>query len=538
MNVEGWRVAPLGEVCEISTKLALDPEPAPETEVTFVPMAAIDETEGAIAAAETRRYSDVRRGFTSFRENDVLFAKITPCMENGKAAIARNLRNGLGFGSTEFYVLRPGRDVHPEWLFAFIRRPAFRAEAKANFTGSAGQQRVSIEFLRRVEIPVPPLGEQDAIIKLLSEGNKLLGLRNQCKKLTDAIIPSLFENAFGDPASNPKGWDTFPIGDICDPSPNYGTMIPGTETRRRWLLLRVGNIRDGALDLSDRKYVDLPENAIPRHTVQNGDLLLARAIGSEELLGKCVTVYPNGEDWAFDSHLMRVRLDQQKAEPEMLRAFLTSAGGRRLFLNNTRKSAVQFNINTKEFTAINIPLPPLALQKAFAVHVAATHSVQAEQIESGNGLNNLFQTLLARAFNGELTVRWRAEQTPLDLPASIEIGKPAAVLAAEPEAPPISIPENIADRDHLYTSLSQAQRALFNRVAAEPNYFTAEEIAKEDEFNLVGVKRGLQLLAAAGFIVPVSRAVNPSGSQIFYVDSYRMPRTDDDCRLDFEAPMP
>src|SRR5690606_38553705 len=96
-----------------------------DTEVSFVPMAAVDEVFGRITEAEVRRYRDVRRGFTPFVNGDILFAKITPSMENGKAAIASDLVNGIGFGSTEFHVLRPGPLVLPEWIFALIRRPDF-----------------------------------------------------------------------------------------------------------------------------------------------------------------------------------------------------------------------------------------------------------------------------------------------------------------------------------------------------------------------------------------------------------------------------
>jgi len=150
----------LGEVCEINPRLTKEAKPGADAMVTFVPMSAVDEKSGAIQVPSIRQYSEVSKGYTYFKDNDVLFAKITPCMENGKAAIASELVNGIGFGSTEFHVLRPGPDVLPEWIFYFIRREDFRRQAKANFTGSAGQQRVPKRFLEAVQMPVPPLPEQ------------------------------------------------------------------------------------------------------------------------------------------------------------------------------------------------------------------------------------------------------------------------------------------------------------------------------------------------------------------------------------------
>ena len=128
---EGWLLATLSEVCEINPpKPPKNALPA-DAFVTFVPMPAVDEEQGAITAPHTRPFAEVRKGYTAFRENDVIMAKITPCMENGKAAIARGLTNGLGFGSTEFHVLRSTGAALPELLYHFILRESFRRAAEA-----------------------------------------------------------------------------------------------------------------------------------------------------------------------------------------------------------------------------------------------------------------------------------------------------------------------------------------------------------------------------------------------------------------------
>ena len=164
----GWRWVKLGEVCEINPRRPLlDVSPSEET--TFVPMSAVDGESGMISMSETRPFEKVKTGYTYFEENDVLFAKITPCMENGKAAVARGLLNGFGFGSTEFHVLRPSCLVLSEWIWLFVRREDFRKSAEAMFRGGVGQQRVPAEFLKETPIPLPPLEEQRRIVAQLEE---------------------------------------------------------------------------------------------------------------------------------------------------------------------------------------------------------------------------------------------------------------------------------------------------------------------------------------------------------------------------------
>jgi type I restriction enzyme S subunit len=166
---EGWAFARLSDVCSINPpkppKDALDAE-AP---VSFVPMAAVDAETGTISAAEERPYGSVRNGYTAFRDGDVIVAKITPSFENGKAAIATGLTNGLGFGSTEFHVLRPSAGVLASYVFHIVRSLTFRKTAAPFMSGTAGQLRVATDYLAAYEIPVPPLAEQERIAARLDE---------------------------------------------------------------------------------------------------------------------------------------------------------------------------------------------------------------------------------------------------------------------------------------------------------------------------------------------------------------------------------
>ena len=135
-------------------------------------MASVSEC-GEILKLEDKFYREVKNGFTYFCEGDVLFAKITPCMENGKGAVAVGLTNGIGFGSTEFHVLRPIKEKsNSYWLYALTSFELFRKKAEKNMTGSAGQKRVPASFLENIKISVPPISLQDEFEKLLIEVNK------------------------------------------------------------------------------------------------------------------------------------------------------------------------------------------------------------------------------------------------------------------------------------------------------------------------------------------------------------------------------
>lgn len=141
-------------------------------EVSFLPMPAVDDKTGTIKAPLIKKYSEVKSGYTYFRDGDVIFAKITPCMENGKSAVCKNLVNTVGFGSTEFHVIRPDtKELLPEWIHLIVRSKKFREEAEKNMPGTAGQKRVPKEFLEDYLFPIPDITEQKAIIE---HANKLI----------------------------------------------------------------------------------------------------------------------------------------------------------------------------------------------------------------------------------------------------------------------------------------------------------------------------------------------------------------------------
>ena len=157
-----WDVKRIRHVVQTSPKKSELRYTSGELEVSFLPMPAIGE-QGALDLSEIKHVGDVYDGYTYFCDNDVIVAKITPCFENGKGAIARRLVNGIGFGTTELFVLRPGPDTHSDYIYYLTVSSRFRNIGTISMQGAAGQQRVTELFTKNYVLGFPPLPEQRAI---------------------------------------------------------------------------------------------------------------------------------------------------------------------------------------------------------------------------------------------------------------------------------------------------------------------------------------------------------------------------------------
>lgn len=192
----GWGLQKIGDICEINPKKAKESKLHSELKISFVPMPAVSEY-GNIDATEIKTYEEVKSGFTYFAENDVLFAKITPCMENGKGCIARGLCNGIGFGSTEFHVIRPTAKTNPYWIYNVTVFKQFRKDAAANMTGSAGQRRVPAKFLENYKVALPPIELQTQFADFVKQVDKSKATVQKALDEAQLLFDSLMQEYFG-----------------------------------------------------------------------------------------------------------------------------------------------------------------------------------------------------------------------------------------------------------------------------------------------------------------------------------------------------
>lgn len=194
-----WNQILLREAVDINPKTTV-PVLAETDLVSFLPMSVVSE-ESLSYTEQKVPFGKVKKGYTKFQNEDILFAKITPCMENGKGCIVHNLSHGIGFGSTEFHVLRCSKGVFPKFIYYFVIRRCFRAESKNKMSGAVGQQRVPVEFLKEYSINLPSLPEQKAIVAKIETAfaaadkaeKAISAALEQAKQLKQSILKQAFE---------------------------------------------------------------------------------------------------------------------------------------------------------------------------------------------------------------------------------------------------------------------------------------------------------------------------------------------------------
>ena len=192
-SVQRYPLKNLGDCCELNPRRpSLDLEDTDN--VSFVPMPSVSEN-GYLQDVTDEEYGKVKKGFTYFENGDVLFAKITPCMENGKGAIAEGLTNNIGMGSTELHVLRPIEGVSsPYWLLALTRLSIFREKASKNMTGTGGQKRVPANYLENFMVGLPPIEEQNRFENIYKQADKSKFELRKSIEAIDQVIKSLIND--------------------------------------------------------------------------------------------------------------------------------------------------------------------------------------------------------------------------------------------------------------------------------------------------------------------------------------------------------
>lgn len=398
-----WVEVRLTDICEINPRLFAEDRPHDDTTVTFVPMSAVDEHGGVINKPETRSYAEVAKGYTSFREHDVLFAKVTPCMENGKAAVARNLENGFGFGSTEFHVLRPTDAVLPEYVFSLIRQKAFRRRAASAFIGTGGLQRVPPDFLSRVKVPLATLPEQQRIVEILQQADAAQDQKSRRLQLDSMNKSALDQLVLARPESE---WEL--LGTLVET--RYGTSVSSDAGAESGVaVLRIPNVIGGEVDTTDLKYVDLAKAELKRLSLTTDDVLIVRSNGNPDYVGRSA---PITEDVAksamvYASYLIRLRTDRTRLLPEYLSAFLNSAFGRAAMRNAIRTTAGQSNLSGGNLNKIKLPVPSIAEQEHFRDFWLKIRELRKLVTKSESIANELRDALSVDALSGELTTSWR-----------------------------------------------------------------------------------------------------------------------------------
>lgn len=402
------RTVPIAKVAKLNPSPPRELFDDPQREVSFVPMAQVGE-DGRLHNGEARPVGELAQGYTYFADGDVIVAKITPCLQNGKAALVEGLRGGHGFGSTEFHVLRPGPGVNGRYLFYMIWNPVFRHFGEQRFTGSAGQKRMPASAVADFEIPLPfpddpkrSLAEQKRIAAILDKGDAIRRRRQEAAHLADRLIPSMFYEMFGDPCRNPHRWPVVSLGELIVDGPQNGLYRPSTDYGSGTRIVRIDSFYSGELrDVPNLKRVRIDGSTLEKFRLAPYDILINR-VNSTEFLGKCALVPDHDEPMVFESNMMRLRIDTDRIGPRFLVAMLQTQHVRAQILKQERAAVNQSSINQDDVRSFKFPLPPIGLQRRYAERVPRILKLRDFHADQAARADDLFNSLVQRAFRGEL----------------------------------------------------------------------------------------------------------------------------------------
>ena len=336
----------LGECCILNPRrpnIAL----CDTDKVSFIPMPAVSE-DGYLVDMTDEEYGKVKKGFTYFENNDVLFAKITPCMENGKGAIVHGLTNGIGMGSTEFHVLRPINGISsPYWLLALTRMPIFRERAAKNMSGTGGQKRVSASYLDHFMVGLPAMEEQRRFEAIYRQADK--------SKFGD------FKSQFIEMYYNTHNKQT--LESVC-PIMNKG-ITPKYVESSSVLVINQACIHWDGQRLGNIKYHN-EEIPVRKRILESGDVLL-NATGNGTLGRCCVFICPSDNNtYINDGHVIALSTDRAVILPEVLNTYLSLNDTQaEIYRQYVTGSTNQVDIVFSDIKKMKVPVPSMDEQILF-----------------------------------------------------------------------------------------------------------------------------------------------------------------------------
>lgn len=377
----------------------------PTDKVSFVPMRDLGIDSKYLNLEEERELSAVSSSYTYFADNDVLLAKITPCFENGKLGIASGLTNGIGFGSSEFIVLRSKETVVPAYLYYFLSQPSFRLAGQAIMTGAVGHRRVPNDYIENTEIPLPSISEQKRLVAILDEAfadiEQVRAKTEQNLKNARELFESYLQQVF---SQRGEGWVEKTLGDVCkfengDRGKNYPSRSNFVESG--FAFINAGHIDDGIVDFSKMNYItEKNYDLLSRGKIKKGDILFCLR-GS---LGK-FAVIEDGTQGAIASSLVIVRPHSDLSVSFLLH-YLRS-GLCKSMIEKYAGGAAQPNLGAKDLAKFSISVPPAAQQLQTSDKLdslmAAVENLESVYSAKLAALDELKKSILQKAFSGELT---------------------------------------------------------------------------------------------------------------------------------------
>jgi type I restriction enzyme S subunit len=355
-----------------------------------------------------RTLGEVSGNYTYFADGDVLMAKITPCFENGKLGIARNLTGQVGFGSSEYIVLRPGDKLTNQFLYYYLLQDSFRDAGIRTMSGAVGHKRVSKEFVERFPIPLPPLTEQKRIVAILDEvfAGFATAIANAEKNIRNAraLFESHLESVF---RQRGNGWVEKPLETVASILNGYAFKSTDFSAQEGAKCVKITNV-------GVREFVSNSESYLPSRflagyksvSVKKGAIVLAltRTIIAE---GLKVAIVPDEYDGALlNQRVASITPDDKQLNGAFLFAFFSTQTVID-YVKERVNTLMQPNMSVTDLRSMPIPMPPREKQDLITEQLdrlrAETQHVASIYRQKLAAISELKQSLLRRAFTGELT---------------------------------------------------------------------------------------------------------------------------------------
>ncbi|MGH8810573.1 MAG: restriction endonuclease subunit S [Advenella sp.] len=405
----GWEIRSLAEVCAIKPpKAEARARLAADCEVSFAPMYVLGIDAKYMTPTAVRPLADVSGSYTYFAEGDVLVAKITPCFENGKLGIAKGLVNGIGFGSSEFIVLRPGSELDREFLYYYLYRSDFREVGARTMTGAVGHKRVAADFIEQLPIPIPPLLEQRRIVAILDDAFDAIATAKANAEKNFSAIQELSAAALN--LVFPVGAESAALADlavtIADgdhmPPPKASTGIP---------FITISNVDKEMrrIDFTDTYFVSRSyfDGLKPNRRPQAGDVLYT-VTGS---FGIPVLVEDDRE-FCFQRHIGLIRPKADTNSRWLSYALLSP--GVLAQADAQATGTAQRTVSLAVLRALKVPRVRTDVQRDTVAKLDAVFEQTARLRELSKArlaaLDELKQSLLHQAFTGKLTAKTTDKQ--------------------------------------------------------------------------------------------------------------------------------
>jgi type I restriction enzyme S subunit len=520
-----WRWVPLGTVLNRQRNL-INPSDEPDRKFDSIGLEDIGSDGTGEVCVHAVVGSDLASAKAQFIQGDLLYGRLRPYLN--KVAIAPC----DGVSSTEIWVLRLTPAIDTEFAF-WIMTSRYMLKRLERVTEGANLPRVDASGFDRIEIPVPPMGEQRRIVEILNKARDVRRFRQQADDLTTQLIPAIFNEMFGHPdrlifQPLARLWRKPPQNGLYKHSDHYGV---GTR------IVRIGDFYDGEIDdIDSLQRLSLTDKEKQLYSLLPDDILVNR-VNSIDFLGKSAICPPLNEPAVFESNMMRFSIDRSRVLPQFLIAYLQHPIALHELRRRAKHAVNQASINQTDLGALPIPVLPLEQQKRFVDIFMEVQEITSREIVTAPMLSALTQSLLTHAFSGDLTADWREanhEQLSHEVTDRDQwLFRNGVKLTATDYRKQGSANQT----EGLSWELNSDQKTLLEQIYKldrndNGGMFTLSSLKLTkllDKLSSDAIRRHLDVLASRGLIKAISRRTGAGGSvNVGFGNAYRVPLSDEE----------